>query len=54
MKQVGGGAIVNVSSISALVAQPMRWAYNTANAPVHTLTNCQSLDLGPPGNVSTV
>lgn len=49
MQQVGGGAIVNVSSISAFVAQPMRWTYNTAKGAVHTLTKCQALDLGPLG-----
>ena len=28
MKRQGGGAIVNVSSISAWIAQPNRWTYN--------------------------
>ena len=30
MKQAGGGAIVNISSISAHIAQPGRWTYNVA------------------------
>lgn len=47
MKQQGGGAIVNVSSISAWVAQPNRWTYNTAKAAVTQLTRCAALDLAP-------
>lgn len=42
-----GGAIVNVSSISAWVAQPNRWTYNCAKAAVTQLTRCAALDLGP-------
>ncbi len=49
MKQQGGGAIVNVSSISAYIAQPKRWTYNTAKGAVHTLTKCMALDLAPDG-----
>ena len=30
MRASGGGAIVNVSSISAHIAQPQRWTYNAA------------------------
>jgi len=44
MKAQGGGAIVNVSSISAFVAQKNRWTYNTAKGAVHTLTKCLALD----------
>lgn len=43
----GGGAIVNVSSISAHVAQPDRWTYNMAKGAVSQLTRCAALDLGP-------
>jgi NAD(P)-dependent dehydrogenase (short-subunit alcohol dehydrogenase family) len=46
MKQTGG-AIVNVSSISAFVAQPNRWTYNAAKGAVETLTKCAALDLAP-------
>lgn len=42
-----GGAIVNVSSISAFVAQPHRWTYNAAKGAVHTLTKCIALDFAP-------
>jgi hypothetical protein len=45
MKQVGGGAIVNVSSVSAFIAQPSRWTYNSAKGAVDTLTKCMALDL---------
>lgn len=47
MKQQGGGAIVNVSSISAWIAQPNRWTYNTAKGAVAQLTRCAALDLAP-------
>ena len=47
MKRQGGGAIVNVSSISAWVAQPNRWTYNTAKGAVTQLTRCAALDLAP-------
>jgi NAD(P)-dependent dehydrogenase (short-subunit alcohol dehydrogenase family) len=47
MKAQGGGAIVNVSSISAWIAQPNRWTYNTAKGAVAQLTRCAALDLAP-------
>jgi len=47
MKEQGGGAIVNMSSISAFIAQPNRWTYNAAKGAVHTLTKCMALDLAP-------
>jgi NAD(P)-dependent dehydrogenase (short-subunit alcohol dehydrogenase family) len=47
MKWVGGGAIVNVSSISAKIAQPNRWTYNAAKGAVTQLTRCAALDLAP-------
>jgi NAD(P)-dependent dehydrogenase (short-subunit alcohol dehydrogenase family) len=47
MKRQGGGAIVNVSSISANIAQPNRWTYNTAKGAVSQLTRCAALDLAP-------
>jgi NAD(P)-dependent dehydrogenase (short-subunit alcohol dehydrogenase family) len=49
MKEQGGGAIVNVSSISAFIAQPNRWTYNAAKGAVNTLTKCMALDLVPYG-----
>jgi NAD(P)-dependent dehydrogenase (short-subunit alcohol dehydrogenase family) len=47
MKQGGGGAIVNISSISAHIAQANRWTYNAAKGAVTQLTRCQALDLAP-------
>jgi NAD(P)-dependent dehydrogenase (short-subunit alcohol dehydrogenase family) len=49
MREAGGGAIVNVSSISASIAQPQRWTYNSAKGAVDQLTKCQALDLAPFG-----
>lgn len=45
MKAQGGGAIVNVSSISAHIAQPNRWTYHAAKGAVHTLTKTMAYDL---------
>ena len=47
MRHQGGGAIVNVSSISAWIAQPNRWTYNMAKGAVTQLTRCAALDLAP-------
>jgi NAD(P)-dependent dehydrogenase (short-subunit alcohol dehydrogenase family) len=47
MKAAGGGSIVNISSISAHVAQKARWTYNTSKGAVSQLTRCQALDLAP-------
>jgi NAD(P)-dependent dehydrogenase (short-subunit alcohol dehydrogenase family) len=47
MKKQGGGAIVNLSSVSAWVAQPNRWTYNMAKGAVAQLTRCAALDLAP-------
>ncbi|MFN8622806.1 MAG: SDR family oxidoreductase [Chloroflexota bacterium] len=49
MEARGGGAIVNVSSISAWIAQPERWTYNAAKGAVANLTRCQAMDLAPMG-----
>jgi NAD(P)-dependent dehydrogenase (short-subunit alcohol dehydrogenase family) len=49
MGKGGGGSIVNVSSVSALAAQPRRWTYNSAKGAVYTLTRCQALDFAPMG-----
>ncbi len=45
MRREGGGAIVNLSSISAHIAQPNRWTYNAAKGAVNQLTRCMALDL---------
>src|SRR4051794_11277865 len=45
MKAAGGGAIVNIASISAHIAQPNRWTYNATKGAIVTLSKCQALDL---------
>jgi NAD(P)-dependent dehydrogenase (short-subunit alcohol dehydrogenase family) len=47
IRQAGGGAIVNISSISAFIAQPNRWTYNAAKGAVDNLTKCMAFDLAP-------
>ncbi len=47
MRAQGGGSIVNLSSISAHIAQPNRWTYNGAKGAVSQLTRCMALDLAP-------
>jgi NAD(P)-dependent dehydrogenase (short-subunit alcohol dehydrogenase family) len=42
-----GGAIVNMSSISAHIAQTSRWTYNSSKGAVNQLTKCQAMDLAP-------
>lgn len=49
MRARGGGAIVNISSISGRVAQPNRWTYNAGKAAITSLTRCQALDLASSG-----
>ena len=49
MKSQGGGAIVNMSSISAHIAQVNRWTYNAAKGAVNQMTRCQALDLAQYG-----
>ena len=44
-----GSAVVNVSSISAHIAQPNRWTYNATKGAIVTLTKCQALDLSEQG-----
>lgn len=45
MRKAGGGAVVNLSSISSFIAQPKFWTYNTSKAAVANLTRCMALDL---------
>lgn len=49
MRAVGGGAIVNLASISGHIAQPNRWTYNATKGAVLALTRCQALDLARDG-----
>lgn len=43
--KVGGGAIVNVCSISGYIAQPGYLTYNASKGAVATMTRCMALDL---------
>ena len=47
MRKAGGGAIVNLSSISSFIAQPNYWTYNSSKAAIANLTRCMALDLAP-------
>ena len=47
IRGAGGGAIVNVASISGYIAQPNRWTYNATKGAILSLTRCQALDLAP-------
>ncbi|MEO8660754.1 MAG: SDR family oxidoreductase [Bryobacteraceae bacterium] len=49
MVRSGGGAVVNVASISAYIAQPNRWTYNACKGAIVALTRCQALDLAKDG-----
>jgi NAD(P)-dependent dehydrogenase (short-subunit alcohol dehydrogenase family) len=49
MQASGGGAVVNISSISGHIAQKERWTYNMSKGAVNQLTKCQALDLAPMG-----
>lgn len=45
MKKQGGGAIVNLGSISSFIAQPGFVTYNATKAAVAGMTRCMALDL---------
>jgi dihydroanticapsin dehydrogenase len=47
LRKAGGGAIVNLGSISSFIAQPNYWTYNATKAAVANLTRCMALDLAP-------
>jgi dihydroanticapsin dehydrogenase len=47
LRKAGGGAIVNLGSISSFIAQPNFWTYNASKAAIATLTRCMALDLAP-------
>jgi NAD(P)-dependent dehydrogenase (short-subunit alcohol dehydrogenase family) len=47
MKQVGGGAIVNVGSISSFVAQPSFITYSATKAAILQMTRNMAMDLAP-------
>jgi NAD(P)-dependent dehydrogenase (short-subunit alcohol dehydrogenase family) len=47
MRNVGGGAIVNLGSISSFIAQPHFVTYNASKAAIANMTRCMALDLAP-------
>ncbi len=53
MRKQGKGAIVNMASISAFIAQPNRWTYNAAKGAVVQLTRCMAMDFSPAIRVNT-
>ena len=54
LQKQGAGSIVNMSSISAYIAQPDRWTYNAAKGAVNQLTRCMAMDMAPTVRVNTV
>ena len=47
MKAAGGGAIVNMASVSGFIAQPGFIPYNASKGAVMQLTRCLAMDLAP-------
>jgi len=47
MKTSGGGAIVNVGSMSGMIAQPNFFAYSSTKAAIIQMSRNMALDLGP-------
>jgi NAD(P)-dependent dehydrogenase (short-subunit alcohol dehydrogenase family) len=47
MRKAGGGAIVNLASISSFIAQPSFLTYNATKAAIANMTRCMALDLAP-------
>ncbi len=47
MKARGAGSIVNIASMSAVIAQPDFATYNTSKGAVLTMTKCMALDFAP-------
>lgn len=47
MKAAGGGAIVNIASVSGFIAQPCFIPYNASKGAVMQLTRCLAMDLAP-------
>lgn len=47
MRARGGGSIVNMASMSGVIAQPDFATYNASKGAVLTMTKCMALDLAP-------
>ena len=61
-RKAGGGAVVNIASVSSFIAQPEFVPYNSSKGAVAQLTRCLAMDLAPdnirvngicPGSVKT-
>jgi NAD(P)-dependent dehydrogenase (short-subunit alcohol dehydrogenase family) len=46
MKKIGGGIILNCTSVSGRVAQRMQTPYNVSKAAVEMMSKCMALELG--------
>jgi len=62
IKKAGGGAIVNLGSISSVLGQGGMVTYNATKGAILTMTRCMAMDFGPenirvncvcPGNIKT-
>lgn len=47
IRKAGGGAIVNMASVSSHIAQPAFVPYNTSKGAIMQLSRCLAMDLGP-------
>ncbi len=47
LRKQGGGAIVNIGSMSSFIAQPNFVTYNSSKAAIVNMTRCMALDLAP-------
>jgi NAD(P)-dependent dehydrogenase (short-subunit alcohol dehydrogenase family) len=47
MKKRGAGSIVNIASMSGIIAQPEFVTYNASKGAILTMTRCMALDLAP-------
>jgi NAD(P)-dependent dehydrogenase (short-subunit alcohol dehydrogenase family) len=55
MKARGKGSIVNVGSMSGIIAQRRMATYNTSKSAIQNMTRCMALDLAPYGiRVNTI
>ncbi len=54
LRKAGGGAIVNLASISSFIAQPDHLPYNASKAAIAEMTRCMAMDLGPGIRVNAV
>ncbi len=61
-RAAGGGAVVNIASVSSFIAQPEFIPYNSSKGAVAQLTRCLAMDLAPdnirvnavcPGSIKT-